>query len=144
MTNIDPITGLSEKRYLEVEDAEIDIDVFMQYCLLADEDSETIDLEEVVDRLAEIEKSSVDFDIVASYCDYFGEDPATVDLEKVCDSYSGHARSDEEFAENLADELGLVSSESKWPNNYIDWELAARDLMNDYAEEHGNYFSLNV
>lgn len=38
-----------------------------------------------------------------------------------------------EYAEQLAADIGAVSSERAWPNYYIDWERAARDLMMDYS-----------
>lgn len=56
------------------------------------------------------------------------------------EAYAGEFGSDEEFAENLAEELGMVPSDAAWPNNYIDWERAARDLMMDYFEQDGLYF----
>jgi hypothetical protein len=37
------------------------------------------------------------------------------------------------YAEEYADDCGLVNSDSSWPNNHIDWEAAARDLQQDYS-----------
>lgn len=56
------------------------------------------------------------------------------------DSYAGQFDSDETFAENLADELGLIDANASWPNTCIDWERAAREIMFDYYESHGYYF----
>ena len=41
----------------------------------------------------------------------------------------------QEFAENEADELGLMNeSSNSWPFNHIDWEAAAEELQQDYCE----------
>lgn len=38
-----------------------------------------------------------------------------------------------DYAQQLAEDCGMVNSNAKWPNNCIDWELAARDLKVDYS-----------
>jgi len=38
-----------------------------------------------------------------------------------------------EYAQELAEDIGAVSSDASWPNGYIDWERAARDLRMDYT-----------
>jgi hypothetical protein len=50
------------------------------------------------------------------------------------DLYQGEHNSDEDFAYQLADDMGLVPEGSDWPTSYIDWSAAARDLMMDYGE----------
>lgn len=55
------------------------------------------------------------------------------------DSFVGEYISDEEFAENYADELGYLEN-TEWPYSYIDWERAASDLMMDYWQKNGLYF----
>jgi antirestriction protein len=55
------------------------------------------------------------------------------------ESYIGQFDSDEDFAEDMAEQTGVEISNS-WPNNCIDWERAARDLMYDYYESNGHYF----
>lgn len=37
-----------------------------------------------------------------------------------------------EFAEQLADDIGAINSDAKWPLNHIDWEAAADSLKVDY------------
>jgi len=64
-------------------------------------------------------------------------DDGIADFEE---SYNGEFSSDEEFAQNLAEELDEIDKDAKWPNNCIDWELAARELMYDYSEADGFYF----
>lgn len=56
------------------------------------------------------------------------------------DAYVGTYQSDEEFAEELAEEMGFITSNAKWPYTCIDWEQAARDLMYDYFQVDGHYF----
>lgn len=40
----------------------------------------------------------------------------------------------EEYAQELAEDIGAVNKEATWPNNHIDWESAADDLRQDYTE----------
>jgi antirestriction protein len=40
----------------------------------------------------------------------------------------------ETYAQELAEDCGMVNSDATWPNNHIDWEAAARDLKQDYTE----------
>lgn len=39
-----------------------------------------------------------------------------------------------EYAEQLAEDIGAVSSNASWPNNHIDWDAAAEELKIDYME----------
>lgn len=39
-----------------------------------------------------------------------------------------------EYAQQLAEDCGMVNSAATWPNNCIDWEQAARELKYDYTE----------
>jgi hypothetical protein len=38
-----------------------------------------------------------------------------------------------EYAQQLAEDLGVISSDAQWPLYCIDWERAARDLRADYS-----------
>lgn len=40
----------------------------------------------------------------------------------------------EDYARELAEDLGLVADDSKWPSCHIDWEAAAEALQIDYSE----------
>lgn len=40
----------------------------------------------------------------------------------------------EDYARELADDIGAVNRDSTWPNNFIDWEAAADALKQDYTE----------
>ena len=39
----------------------------------------------------------------------------------------------ERYAEELAEELGLIGRKVEWPHRHIDWQAASRELQQDYA-----------
>lgn len=39
----------------------------------------------------------------------------------------------EEYAQQLAEDIGAIDPNANWPNNCIDWERAARELKMDYT-----------
>lgn len=39
----------------------------------------------------------------------------------------------EEYAQELAEDIGAIDRNSVWPNNCIDWEKAADELQYDYS-----------
>jgi len=39
----------------------------------------------------------------------------------------------QDYAQELAEDCGMVNSEASWPNNCIDWERAAQELQTDYT-----------
>jgi antirestriction protein len=59
------------------------------------------------------------------------------------DAYSGKYDSDEDFAQDMAEQCGMLQDRVSWPYTCIDWEWAARELMYDYIEENGHYFRNN-
>lgn len=40
----------------------------------------------------------------------------------------------EQYAEELADDIGAIDKGARWPVNHIDWKAAADDLRQDYTE----------
>lgn len=56
------------------------------------------------------------------------------------DAYSGKYESDEDFAQDMAKQCGMLQDRVSWPYTCIDWGQAAADLMYDYIEEDGHYF----
>ena len=38
-----------------------------------------------------------------------------------------------EYAQELAEDCGMIVADATWPNNCIDWEEAARQLQQDYT-----------
>lgn len=63
-----------------------------------------------------------------------------IDYNMVEELYEGEYSSDEDFAQCFAENIGSLDENASWPNNCIDWERAARDLMFDYGESDGHYF----
>lgn len=63
-----------------------------------------------------------------------------VNFSDIEGAYSGRYSSDENFASDMAEQLGAIDNNAQWPNNCIDWELAARELMYDHSEYNGHYF----
>ncbi|SPA50628.1 antirestriction protein ArdA [Cupriavidus taiwanensis] len=39
----------------------------------------------------------------------------------------------QDYAQELAEDCGMVTKGAQWPNNCIDWEQAARELKMDYT-----------
>jgi len=57
------------------------------------------------------------------------------------EAYQGNYDSDEDFAEQLCNNLYDLGKKENWhPSWYIDWERVAHDLMMDYFEVNGHYF----
>lgn len=48
-------------------------------------------------------------------------------LTLIADSYF------EDYARELADDIGAINGDATWPNNCIDWERAASELQQDYS-----------
>lgn len=65
---------------------------------------------------------------------------AGIDLNDIEETYSGQFSSDEDFAEDMAEQLGELPKDLTWPLYCIDWTHAARELMMDYCEVNGYYF----
>jgi Antirestriction protein (ArdA) len=67
-------------------------------------------------------------DLKSQYIDLYGESSWEFGARFIRDSYF------EEYAQELADDIGAINENAGWPNNYIDWEAAARELQYDYSE----------
>jgi len=83
-------------------------------------------------------------------CDEHGAevaDAATaldIPYNKINETYAGTARSDVEFAEELADSIGLLDDVPDNLKGYFDMSAFARDLMiSDCNEHNGHYFHNN-
>jgi antirestriction protein len=66
-----------------------------------------------------------------------------IPLDSILDAYQGEYDSDIDFAQQRAEECGAITYGEKWPLNCIDWESAANDLMFDFTQSNGHYFSNN-
>jgi len=58
------------------------------------------------------------------------------------EAYQGEYLTDKDFAEDYAEQVGALVKGGLWPNDCIDWEMAARDLMFDFTESGGHYFRI--
>lgn len=84
-------------------------------------------------------EGSYDAEVYQAYMDNCGEE--YTELEDVEEAYQGQFSSDEEFAQELAEQIGEYDfRNASWPTNCIDWEQAAHELMYDYFESEGYYF----
>lgn len=63
-----------------------------------------------------------------------------IPLEHIEDCYYGEYDCDEDFAYDLAEGTGAIDNKVQWPYTCVDWQLAARDLMNDFNCFDGHYF----
>lgn len=66
-----------------------------------------------------------------------------IPVSSIQDAYYGEYSSDEEFAEELWESCGYLADMPAHAQGYIDWERVARDLMFDFNEQDGHYFSSN-
>lgn len=121
--DFEEVTDLSEITY-EVSDW-ADVSEFENLCdiNILNEIAECSDLEDY------------DWDVISAGIE------AGIDIYNIAEAYSGEYRSDEDFAEEMAESCGDYNSrEVKWPYTCIDWEQAAKEIMYDYTEANGYYF----
>ena len=67
------------------------------------------------------------------------KDPEDI-ANEIDEAYNGSYKDDEDFAQDMADQLGAMNSSDQWPYTCIDWTYAAQELMYDYSEDGGHYF----
>lgn len=126
-----------ENEEIEISDLELmftDFEGFPES--LYNESLSESELDQIIEfsNLDEEEKEKID-----AFINCFGGDIKQA-FEKYEDSYQGEFKSDEDFAENMAENCGFEQPNA-WPYNCIDWERAARELMYDYYSDNGHYFS---
>jgi antirestriction protein len=69
----------------------------------------------------------------------------TIDEDSFRETYCGTYNSGEDYAEELADELGCIPEGVPWPFNCIDWEGVWRQLRYDgYREEDCNSGGVHI
>jgi hypothetical protein len=107
-----------------------------------------IDSREIIKRIESLEE---DLEIVADDPDYLNpkELEAVTDelrilkaVQEEAEGYASDWRYGEtlirdtyfkDYAQELAEECGMVTEGSSWPNTCLDWERAARELKYDYT-----------
>lgn len=69
---------------------------------------------------------------IEDFCDEAGIDPGGKydwdDIGPMIPEYDF-----EDYAQELAEDIGAISSDHSWPNYCIDWSYAARELAYDYS-----------
>lgn len=131
-----PIEGTTREEYL-FSDIECD-EVLTSYI------SESHISEDFYNVIELIDDASYEPEVYAAFFSGYGQPKDFSELEEYMESceeaYQGSYKDDIDFAETLAEGIGAVDESANWPNNCIDWERAARDLMYDYFESEGHYF----
>jgi len=91
-------------------------------------------LEEFFDNYSNSSYDDLDIWEAAQDCD--------VSFSNIDEAYSGQFNSDEEFAQDLCEQVGDIPS--NLPSYiHIDWESTAKELMYDYSESNGHYFRMS-
>ena len=96
--------------------------------------SESGGVDEIYEFKDFVDQSHLDYDAILAGLEM------GLPVEDLEENYQGEYRSDEDFAYQLADDCGMIDHDASWPQNYIDWESAARDLMMEFGEFDGHYF----
>lgn len=115
---------------------------------------EIIDSRDVTERIGELESLISDCEAAATesgddataenaeYDEWRAELKALKDFAEEFENYAPDFRYGEaairdsyfeEYAEQLADDIGAIDKRANWPLNCIDWEKAARELQQDYT-----------
>lgn len=89
--------------------------------------------QEIAEALSEV-PSYLEAQAYLAWLDYNGYDLVGNEyLSDFEEAYCGQWDSEEDYAQDLAEQLDLIPKEHSWPASYIDWERAARDLFMDYT-----------
>jgi antirestriction protein len=100
-------------------------------------DEDILDSQEILNRIAELETGDIEewdtypgeLDALRTFAadgaDYSGDWEYGATL--IRDSYF------QEYAQELAEDIGAVNRDGGWPTYCIDWEWAARELRQDYT-----------
>ena len=86
--------------------------------------------DEELDDLDEYDKEELEMlrNLIKDLEDTFGEEDVKFGITMIRDDYF------EEYAQELAEDIGAISRNCDWPANCIDWEQAVRELQMDYTE----------
>jgi antirestriction protein len=86
----------------------------------------------IAEGIAEV-PDYVELAAVSAWAEDYG--PAEVDLSDLSDfedAYQGTYDSEQDFAQELAEEIGAIPEDLAWPMACIDWGQATRELFMDY------------
>ena len=129
------VTSFDEVRdaIIDTEGLEIDPDDLIFVSIESDEiPAAYCSTESLEEYLEAVEKHGEDIVNAAAALD--------IPLGDIDEAYQGEYGDDEAFAQEMAEQLGEIDKNARWPHNCIDWEYAAKELMYDYAEHNGHYF----
>ncbi len=105
--------------------------------------SDVIDSRDIIAKIEELESLEFDADGEAT-ADFSEDDIAELEtlraLASECEGYGDWPHGEalirdtyfEEYAQQLAEDIGAINSDATWPNNCIDWEHATNELKHDY------------
>lgn len=87
--------------------------------------------QELAEALESLDDSDIPWEACVAYADNCGHQLTEVaDWKDECEeAWNGEHSSREDFAYQLADDLGAIKDDDAWPYTHIDWEGAARDLF---------------
>ena len=145
--------GSLKGKWLDLEDYN-DKEEFMKACqeLHADEDDPEIMLQDhegvpsqfigeswIDEKLWDYLNSDIDDEVKEAYMALFDE----WNEDQCNDRYEGKYRSDEDYAEHLSEDIGMLESIPEYLRFYFDFEKYARDMSinGEFKEENGHYFS---
>jgi antirestriction protein len=95
---------------------------------------------EWADFAEDLDGTHLDMEVIEAYCSNFFY-ASDITIDKIEESYWGQADSDKDFAENYADETGLLSDVSQTVRNYFDYQAFWDcELRHDFWEADGYYF----
>jgi hypothetical protein len=89
-------------------------------------------LEGIEDTEGYGEDDAQELDELRTFAEDAGNSEWTYGQQFIRDSYF------EEFAQELAEEIGAIPDDASWPATCIDWEQAARELQMDYVSAELN------
>jgi len=89
-----------------------------------------MEAQRIAETIEAIQAAGFPVAAVAEYLANMGDsiDPWDEISDGFEDAFCGEWDSGEAYAEDLADQIGAVNPEARWPNDCIDWERAWREL----------------
>ena len=123
---------------------------------MPDNTEDIIDSRDIIERIEELEALELAVEealesceqeaIDDAYADFgSGEDDELAALRRLADDASGYAADwhhgeqlirdshFKEYAQELAEDCGMLENATTWPGNCIDWDQAAKELQQDYT-----------
>ena len=102
--------------------------------------SESMSLEDIEKLYVYFHMDEDEKEMLSAYLDCTGGKFDEDTLSEAQEAFSGKHDSDEDFAQDIAEQTEATDTEAKWPYTCIDWTHAASELMYDYHEANGFYF----